>query len=530
MNSEVGNSLVSLPRQVLRIGFWWRHRVLLAISSSGLGIFLLFLGKTHPSGLGLLAHLSTAILILALAGFVITVRCAARIEVDEFVADAVGDRTRSALDRLRAKAIARVALDSLREWIPNYVHWRAGSVQMFQMVVDEAQDRKYHSPTILAQPFRERSTSDLQSIRTLQKLTLQLGILGTFLGLLQAISSLPGDAMAEQSTIPELLLSLQLAFGTSIAGLEASIALGLMGMFLHGRLEALWGLAESTVKDFTVLARRTEVVDEYLVEFSQLRESLNQLRRRIAGHASTVRLQTDEIQSGLTRLSEVKDQFDGFLGSVRLEQASVLEEFKSVYELVSPRKAAEELEEGISRTVAKVVDSFQSGLDNGLEQLGSYRGSLEAFREMQVDWRTDTRMVLDRIERVHQLADSRGEASVRHLEGLLGAQKKLLDRLDSAVFPDIALVPEKLDKLVEIASRQARDEVRESNGVLQAGLADQLRAQRRTNFLLQKLVERPGIHEFLFAKPYQRLSTTASSGWQWLRSQLFNRGRSGDSV
>ena len=505
-HSEEG--MRSLSRQLLHPRFWLDNRGLLAAAFFGLIPIILFTHLTHPPNLGWLQHISTAVLLIAGWGFLVAVRAASRIEVDDFIARQIGRRTAVCREKLRNQTIARIALDSLSDWIPRQVHWQLGMVRLLDLILEEAQDRKYHPPAVLTQPFRERSLSAIVRLRTLQRIALQLGILGTFLGLLRAISDLSFEGGIVPEAIPRLISSLHLSFGTSIAGLEVSVILGVLVMALRDRLENYWDVMETTVRDFIALTRRSEVTDEYLVEFSQLRETLEQLKGRISSHAAEVRLQTAEIQSGLVRVAEVKGQFDDFLNDLRGEQVKVLAEFESVYDIISPRKTAEELEAGLRRSMSVVAEDFRGGLEKGMKELQRYDQSLEGFRGTLVELRTSTSAVLEDLGKSRLQLEEGSRQAGAQMEKMVKLQGKLLERLDKTSHLDVSRLVGDMSALVRRTDQSIDRHLEAFLAKLERQLSRQQTIHHKTNSLLSELTQRSSFFDALVVRP-----------WRWIRTR-----------
>jgi hypothetical protein len=72
-------------------------------------------------------------------------------------------------------------------------------IRLFQRICKEAKDRKFESSIYLVQPYREEFMERVHEITNLQRRALRLGIFGTFLGLILAISQLATFQQDHQS-------------------------------------------------------------------------------------------------------------------------------------------------------------------------------------------------------------------------------------------------------------------------------------------------------------------------------------------
>ncbi len=507
------------PRRLLTTpGFWRTNRGLIGAAVFGIALISLLFDLTYPRAGGA-TYLVILIYLIAAWGLFLAFRAAARVEVDDAIARRVQEHTTTKLGQLKGGTLRRIELDRLEALIPHNPHWNQGMIQLFRLVIEEARDRKFHTPALLTQPLRDRNIGDLFHLQTLQRTALQLGILGTFIGLIRAILKLRGSAdhglVAENlgtfsglirailklrgsisgglvtENLDALFEDLHLSFSTSIAGLVVSVLLGLVLMALRQRLESFFGHMESALRSFITLARRSEITDEYLAEFSQIRDALGQVQDSIQGHAAEVRLQTLEIQSGLGALGKLRLRFNEFLEDIRGEQAHVLSEFKSVYELVSPRKTAEELEQSLTRSIERVSGSFDSRLKAGLAELQRYNESLETFRSVLGEMRRHAEQAIqesatsrETFEKAYELAGSR-------MKEMVAVHGRLLDKLEKARELDNGSLDGRLEPHLSRAHRL---------------LEDHRRALQATNALLEKLVDRPGFFHSALVRP-----------WRWLR-------------
>lgn len=72
-------------------------------------------------------------------------------------------------------------------------------IRLFQRICKEAKDRNFESSIYLVQPYREEFMEKVHEITNLQRIALRLGIFGTFLGLILAISQLATFQQDNQS-------------------------------------------------------------------------------------------------------------------------------------------------------------------------------------------------------------------------------------------------------------------------------------------------------------------------------------------
>lgn len=495
--SSAPNALLFSPR------FWYVNRSLVAVAFSSLVLTVALYDLTYPGGGVAAGFLSLLIHGIAVWGLVLSVRTAATIEVDDALARRVESASTQELGKIKGHLVDHVEVGRLEALIPNNSHWDQGVIKLCQSILDEARDRKYHPLDAMTQPIRERSVGNLFHLQTLQRIALQLGILGTFIGLVWAIFDVKQSVTQGlgPAVLDELMGSLHLAFGTSIAGLEVSVMLGLMLMALRRRQERFFGNVESAATAFTQLARRMEIADEYLVEFEQIRNAMRTLSDRMKSQSLAVKNQTTEIASGLEGLSRLKAGFNDFLEDVRGEQAHVLSEMKSVYEIISPKRTAEELEASLTKSIASIAESFQSDLRKGLAELDRYNASLAELREVIAGARKLGEKQAAHLEQGRETVLD----TTKHLVSVLGRTTALhgtmLEQFEKASKVDVDRMLSDLRAVLEQAERAAEERWSKRMTAVQQNLDEQKRTLQHGNSLMKELLARPTFFDTVIVRP-----------------------------
>lgn len=359
--------------------FWQASRSLPLTVGAGVALIAALYPLTYSRlddptiGLTVLIHL------LVFWGASTALRGLARIEVDDAIARQVEQRVTAELARIKGGLKDRVRLDRVAiDFLPYNPSHDKGMLRLFQHILEEARDRKFHPNAVVIQPFREEGLGVLLRVQTIQRLALQLGILGTFAGLILALSQLSADgrALLEPRVLQQLFDALYVSFSTSVAGLQVAIILGLVVLIVRRRQEAFFKNMESASAALIALARNSINPDDFLVEFEQVRTAVTQTGERVREQSRETEAQTETIRGGLSRLAEVQNEFGTLLGRIRQDQALVLEEMKTVYEVISPRQVAAELRESLSATNRELLQDFREDLTRSLSEIGKLNSSL----------------------------------------------------------------------------------------------------------------------------------------------------------
>lgn len=355
--------------------FWLANRSFAAIAAGGALLIAALSWLTYPRSSEPAAWLSVLIHALVVVGLAAAARGLARTEVDDAIARLVQARASSELGKIKGRLKDRIFLDQLEsDLLPHNPSHDQGAIKVFQYLINEAREHKFHDSFLAVEPLAGDGLSDLFCIQTLQKIAVQLGILGTFGGLIVALSRLAskrGELLSQES-LGELLGALHISFSTSIAGLEVAIILGATAIVLRRRHETFLKDVESAAAAVISLARQSINRDDFLVELEQVRSVVSQLADRVREQSREMEVQTEVIRGGLGRLSELKLELNSFLEQVHGEQALVLAEMKTVYEIVSPKRAAQDLAEALEEANRRLVGSWREELAQafaGLDKL-----------------------------------------------------------------------------------------------------------------------------------------------------------------
>ncbi|HKH43968.1 MAG TPA: MotA/TolQ/ExbB proton channel family protein [Thermoanaerobaculia bacterium] len=383
MNYLQRASTASPRTLLLEPGFWRANRAYVGAIGGGV-LLMAVLGPLTYQEVDSWMWLTAMIQLLVFWGAAVGARALADIEVDDAIARLVDRRASTELGEIKGGHKDRVVLDRVEsDFLPHNPSHDKGVVRLFQHILHEARDRKFHATEVVVQPFQESALGDLLRIQTVQKIALQLGILGTFAGLIVAMQRLKDkhDLLAPDA-LKDLFGALHVSFSTSIAGLEVAIVLAVALLVVRRRQESFFQNMESASATLTSLARNSVIQDEFLVELEQTRTTLAQVGQRVREQTREVEVQTGTIRGGLERLASLRSDFDSFLERIRQEQGIVLGEMKSVYEIIAPRQVAEEFRQSLLEANRQLAESFQEDLRQSLAALHQVSTTLELVKDL----------------------------------------------------------------------------------------------------------------------------------------------------
>lgn len=222
--------------------------------------------------------------------------------------------------------------------------------RIFNIIVEEARNNRSSPASILLSQFRSEMSDYLVPIVHKQRLCLQLGILGTFLGMLICITAIDADDLLELApqAINGLFSGMQTAFVTSIWGLLASIFLTYCSGALQKSIRALLTQVESLLTDSISVGRNLVGRDALVDELTDMRDRLDISNRHLELLTDQFRKTVDllgklkapqeDLRQGLERLSgsisasvqAVIDKLNAMPGEIAHSQQAVQTELQKI--------------------------------------------------------------------------------------------------------------------------------------------------------------------------------------------------------
>ncbi len=417
---------------------------------------------TYPQSADPVAKLSVMIHGLILWGGWTVAREICQINVDHAIAEVVERRAIEELRRIKNSEKERIAIENIRQDILPNNPYDTAMMRMFHQVLTEAQDHKFDSSIAVMQPYREESLGAIFKLHTIQKMALQLGILGTFIGLISALPQLRlSDAdMVKVIDLEPLINSLHISFSTSVAGLEVSILLGALTLLVRKKQSAYFAAMESAVITLMSLARNAINKDDYFMEFSQIRTFVQQLSERIYDQAKEIEFQTAEIKKGLGKLQEVKSDFYDFLEQIRQTNQQFIAEMKDVYNVLSPRVISRELQKSLAQATDSISDGFKDNIANAVGRLSELNTTISTSHE--------TLMLVDSQFKQQMDLFQMGRKDVDHLKS------ELYDSIKRMSDAQTQLILEIRSYSIENISNKIQESIVYSGDKISLNLADKL--------------------------------------------------------
>jgi len=307
---------------------------------------------------------------------------ASKVEVDEAVAVEIQKVTDEEFEKLKNREKEQIELSVVRSLIPKNISALITMPRLSEHIIKNAEDRKFDSSVIIMQPYREEILNDIFKINGLQKASLQLGIVGTFLGLIAAFIELGDSGQEITAALPQIIDALKYSFSTSIAGLVGalSISMGVL-LILKRQQESFYRTMEEATDSLIRVCRNARNKDVFLNSFDQIKESVDQVQNEVDNQTKKLQIQTRTISDGINRLTETKTEFEGFLGEITKIEGKFITEMRDIYHKLSPETTSAELKRSLSDAVSGISASLNQNLTHSINEYNTLNQNLAVMGE-----------------------------------------------------------------------------------------------------------------------------------------------------
>ncbi len=251
----------------------------------------------------------------------------------------------------------------------------------------EAESKKFESGLTILGAYKDEFASKTMRLFGFQKVALQLGILGTFIGLAMAFKDISGSSIDDKA-VDHLLRSLKIPFSASIAGLQVAFIMWLHIDYLQKKQEVLFKTMEKCVDGLVNLARHAIYKDSITVELQHVSLRMDELAGKIEKSNELLYSQNGQISEGIGRLKSANSDLDMFLYGIANKQQEFLTTVKSLYDSLSPDLISKELKHSLSNGAQEISGVMSKHLNDTLDRYSEVEQSMvtmnDHFRELQV--------------------------------------------------------------------------------------------------------------------------------------------------
>lgn len=274
----------------------------------------------------------------------------------------------------------------------------AGGPPLVKEIFDEAVRKslsgRFEPTMTMLSPYRDTLARDVSVLAQWQRISLQAGVLFTFIGLGWGFSSANFQADTSLSNgnaiVDQMLTSLSLAFGTSIAGLLASIAIILMTHSVRRRYAATLDAFAKLIQELFDLGRRLPQDKFFIAQLSEISSSVSNSNEATRAVAERVGRLNDTIATGVSELVSVRDSFDAAVRAIREDQKILGESFKAYVDTLDPTK--------LRSQVATLIDQHNGSVSSELSRTATILKDTAAALNQITDLATSSNARLVAIE------------------------------------------------------------------------------------------------------------------------------------
>lgn len=372
--------------------YWWRHhkKAVTAVAVLVVSPLVLWVLKVIPilSGLGalftgqiqrpeILALLIQAAIYLWIARQTLFAagRLFTRLEVDNAVANVVNLKSLEEL-RLVQDGKPPRTLEEVKSLWPDNPTEGLATLRMCEAIRTDAMDNQYNSKEALLQNYREEFTSEIMAVQTRQRNALQLGILGTFIGLLFAMPHLIA-VMQGGEAATDLFTSLRVCFSTSVVGLVVSLCIDQFVNQLLNRL-TLFSRSLEEAATSTILVTRGAMNRSHVARTLEgLNRSLSDVHDRLKIQNHYIDTQTSVLQKGLKRLSLSRTNLESFLSGIDKVEERVSSAMTTIEGRLTPENYVSQVQKSIKDSLKGLSTKLAEGLQDVFQVLDTSSGALQ---------------------------------------------------------------------------------------------------------------------------------------------------------
>ncbi|GGD05244.1 MotA/TolQ/ExbB proton channel family protein [Hyunsoonleella pacifica] len=418
-----------LFKSQMRPGIWFLVTSIILIL-----LFLKYFDDYNKGGNLMVTDFTTltvylSIFILALYANYLVLSGIASLQVETANAMVIFRDMGDVLRKIRGEERKRIELDEMELFLADNPDKNIAMLRLARGIISDARDRKFDSPAVIMQPYKHESIRYLAKVVTIQKIALQLGITGTFIGLIAAFIELNNNNIGDSSLADIIIPSLKYAFITSIAGLIAAIAIGILMLLYRKMQDKFFRQMEYATQTMIALARNSINKDDFINEFGQLNNALDQVQKRIYDQSREVADQTSNISNGLSKLNEVKNEFYNFLGQLSDEEKTFLKEIRDYHRNISPQKISENLKESFTGTVTSIAGLLEDNLTKNIKKYDVLHESVDQTNDSLIKLNTHLGDQNSQIKAISNLLSDIGKNFENSMDKIANSQYEFIDKI-----------------------------------------------------------------------------------------------------
>jgi hypothetical protein len=220
------------------------------------------------------------------------------------------------------------------------------------------------------QGYREYFSGLVGATAPYQRVSLQVGILFTFVGLTLAFAKADMSLIADnqsQRPLAALFGALNIAFGTSMAGVTASIFVILFTSPLRRLYQSTMQSFERCVEQIYNFGKLVPANPDYIDHIDQVAEALRGHARSADGLLRQTADMNETIRVGIGAFTQTRERYEQALRAMAEEQTRLLTSFNLYVDVLKPERLGDEARQ-LSQAVIQPLSDQLYGTNVALER------------------------------------------------------------------------------------------------------------------------------------------------------------------
>jgi len=402
---------------------------------------------------------------------IISIIALAKIEIEQAYAERIIDKCEE-IKNTSPTSKFEGDLDNVEHILLNNVKYDSAMERMFKYIHSEAKDRRFHPISSTTEIYRQECDNYVFKVINNQRNVLQLGILGTFIGLVLSFSEFSNTNM-DDNVIKDIIGSLKYSFSTSIVGLVAAIFIGVMFSLVNKEKEQYFKAMEKSASIFTSIVYSAKNTATDYKRFKDITNAINTNTEVLYEQQKDIKGLTDAINIGLQSLELKSNEFDAFLKNISKAELDYINKMQNIYNVLSPEMISKELNEKLreatfkyfeetnakytelNMTILKTNETFNL-LSNRINSMASYVDSSVKIQKEFIEVITEyhpTKQLVQTVKDSTKDISNNLNANIVLINSNLSSHKESLDKFytESKIYIDVSKKNRTIQLLLTVA-------------------------------------------------------------------------------
>ena len=326
---------------------------------------------------------SLLIYLVGFVGFFKAMQIIAIYSVDTSISKDVDDWVNKKYTQIQLEQVDSLTIKTIQQRIPDNKSPELQMRNLFNEILKEAREERYGTSAIITQPYKENAALKIFDVINFQKISLQLGILGTFIGLILAFINLKFGNF--ELALADISNALQFSFHTSIAGLISSILLAFSLAVIRKKQEVFFYFMEKSTNSLIRLVRHPYIENDIKLELKNVSKNIEKL-------ISNVKILSQDIRENNKLFSENIIYLNEFLEELNDSYQDFLINLKDSYKILLPETIKDDLRKNLENAVSGISEALENNLTSTIRK---YQTIFQSITDMNTILQNQSQMIKD---------------------------------------------------------------------------------------------------------------------------------------